>query len=280
LYLLSTLNLDDSSEEAKKPTSKNGAVAEIFGKNIPPPAPHFIHPIWLAFCSADILRDNTVKGLPRFWIAPSTSATFEPTTEWKLSETEPLHPLFIKSFNDGSMPIYSKGVRSDINYDPPYDKGFKDAEFTVNATTNVNGLTLPKEFSLNRYRPMPNGTSKEDLRLLSSVSAVVHEVLTQCPLTEFRPEITVPTVVTDYRVSNGGSIEEPDGLQYLLQPGAWREVEAVKASDEFRFKALRDQNIASRSIFKKPIFITFLAANLLAFLFVLRSKSKRKTSVN
>lgn len=268
------VDLQQEGTDIRNIKPKNEAVGAIYGFNIPRPGSHFMHPLWIAFISGEVIQQEKRDSLPRFWISLVRSATFTPITDWRILPTTPALAEYIRAFNAGSVPIYLDGKVKIHNYKAPFDRGFMESEYIMLNKTNLNGLTLPLEFELRRYVPLASATHTNDLWLASSIKGIVNEVLSSCSLREFKPKLTSSTLIGDYQVPRIDP-DKRDPLQYLLHPGDWRTMEEVQASDEFKYKAMRkDTKPIQTEFFLRAVLILGVISVIVFYLFLWRRSYK------
>lgn len=233
-HILRGKKLDGQS--VKRP---NDAVGAIYPTIVPKPGVHFSHVVWLAFISGAYLNADKERELPRMWIDPGRSVTFKPISKWDLKDSPPYISESIKFSNNGRVENYRDGKVVLREFAPPYEAGYLDAKYSLIQSTNISGITLPLKFSLNRYTKKQSASSAEDLKLLTSVTGVVHRIDMKCSIEKFTPELSVYTLVADYRVVGSGDPDTPRPLRYMLRKGAWRGEKEVRESDEYRNRELR-----------------------------------------
>ena len=60
----------------------------------------------------------------------------------------------------------------------------------------------------------------------------------KCSIEKFIPELSVTTLVADYRVVGSTDPDNPRPLRYFLKKGAWRGEMEVRESDEYHNREL------------------------------------------
>jgi hypothetical protein len=223
-------------QSVKRP---NDALGAIYPTIVPRPEAHYSHVVWLAFISGAYLNADKERRLPRMWNEPARSVTFKPISKWDLKDSPPYILESVKFGNNGKVEYYRDGKVSIREFAPPYEAGYLDAEYSLIQSTNISGITLPLKFSLNRYAKKKPASSAEDLRLLTSVTGVVHRIDMKCSIEKFIPELSVTTSVADYRVVGSTDPDNPRPLRYFLKKGAWRGEMEVRESDEYHNRELR-----------------------------------------
>ena len=135
---------------------------------------------------------------------------------------------------------------------PPYDKGFMDAKYNLNQTTNINGVTFPLSFAIDVFRRnRQNPKNANDLDLRFSLSGKVEKISLKTDLDSFQPNLT--GLVTDirdhrfalntrtgYNISSG--YEQP--LMYTIRKGeTWKTMRELKKTSEYKTLKRIQRNI-------------------------------------
>ena len=221
----------------KPQATANGA---IYSKTIPCPVSNFSQLVWLAFISGSYANGNETKELPLMWITPDRSIDYKPFTKWSFNEESPWLTEKIIFRNDGKAPVNSGIIEV---FPPPYDKGFMDAKYNLNQTTNINGVTFPLSFAIDVFRRnRQNPKNANDLDLRFSLSGKVEKISLKTDLDSFQPNLT--GLVTDirdhrfalntrtgYNISSG--YEQP--LMYTIRKGeTWKTMRELKKTSEYK----------------------------------------------
>ncbi len=147
--------------------------------------------------------------------------------QWTLSESRPAFATWVTYFDDGIVRT-PNGAAKRV---PPYDKGFTNAIFQVDAFTNVNDVAVPLSASLHLLRPRRGGTSSNDLDVLVEYQITLTNAGRAEEITDFQPALPGITAIRDERY----------GVLNYFGTNEWPTVEQLQNGEYF--KTLRSINM-------------------------------------
>lgn len=275
-----TLSGNPSARIAQQVGMVTKGVLPVLAANLSQ-APTHVAPIWFAFCSSGYLDHRKGDRMEPVWIVhPSMAEDPEvfPKVQIQRSTKAPYLPLKAKFFSTG----LTKTGRSDnetrtVRRKPPFDDGFKVAEFTATGVTNVVGQTFPIKASLTTFGPLPQAKTKDDLLPLmtweihtTAFDVVSHE--NENSAHPARPHLVseLMYVASDARLSQNKNVRS----DYTSTNG-WI------AENDPRFGELRQETLRMKSGLQepgRPLKIVFLLLFFaLSGLFILILARVRKT---
>jgi hypothetical protein len=184
-----------------------------------------VGPIWLAYASGCYLQSRTNQFIEPAMVFDGSGVTYGPPkhaelrAQWTLSDSSPRFPVWLAYFSDGYMELPSGRVRRP----KPYDAGFTNAVYCVEAFTNANGLQIPLASSLKIFKMKPNATASTDLYLFAEYQMNVSNIAHSIDVVRFQPEIPGITVVHDERF----------GRQAYYATNKWPTVEELRTGPYF-----------------------------------------------
>jgi len=169
---------------------------------------------WLAYCSEGFFDEYGKQQAPYIsWSdGPLDSTTnYLATARVSRMPDRPQLPTEVAFLHAGSYiePTASGRIQKPLG--APFAEGYTNVLFRVTAVTNLDGVMLPKDFSVCVYGLSRNPSGQRTIGLLTRIEATTTGIRTPCSIKEFVPRLTEPTLVEDGRVS----------LQYLAKPGPW-----------------------------------------------------------
>lgn len=154
--------------------------------------------LWLAYCSAADLSDNE--------LIPSIRAPKDVDCRPLRMEIERLQVDGLPLRFQQTCPGYitkreGKAVTRVAHYPPPFDAGWVDFEYQVDAFTNFMGTAIPLLFSAGFYLPLETGGAEMVRFCTTSVSGLVTRVSSLKSAVEM-PAFGQRANVYDYRFTN------------------------------------------------------------------------------
>jgi len=207
------------------PTGTNIA-AQIFPTQYPPPNGFPAIVVWFAYCSGAYISSATNNLLCSLSqeAHPYVTAYGRPVrSELEFLDTALHIPRKCLEFSDGAL----YGI--DVKKRPPvvlkhkfggaFSNGFVEAAYSVGETTNAGGLTLPKTFQLQQFRPREGSSSSNDVFVLAEFSGSLQSVEVGALNIGDDVQIQHESLVDDYR---GMKLDPPVELvQYFSPSKSW-----------------------------------------------------------
>jgi hypothetical protein len=224
--------------EAKKRQGEKMAPNTAFGRAYHGVVPHIeaareISPVWLSYASASYFRSRTNAAVEPGFVSDASGRIYGPPGhpqlrgQWTLSESRPAFATWVTYFDDGIVRT-PNGAAKRV---PPYDKGFTNAIFQVDAFTNVNDVAVPLSASLHLLRPRRGGTSSNDLDVLVEYQITLTNAGRAEEITDFQPALPGITAIRDERY----------GVLNYFGTNEWPTVEQLQNGEYF--KTLRSINM-------------------------------------
>jgi hypothetical protein len=166
--------------------------------------------VWLAFASGCYLEKNHFSKSRPVWAA--SRIVFSDPQGFLQTRCEFLDQLrrFPRSIDflcDGNAFIdLAEPPSTPIRYPAPFDKGFLKAKYEVTATATYDGSTVPMEFTLVVYNPLPNGNTTNDLFPAWHITGRVSSIKRMEEALDVRPETAGVMVVRDLRYSSNAPV--------------------------------------------------------------------------
>jgi hypothetical protein len=191
---------------------------------------------YTSFCYLSQIKDSKLEPVIDFPLSTGIYSLENPIkqrAEWTLDVKEPKLPVKAVFFDDG----YKRGQRLGKNYKRavPYDAGFTNAIYSVEAFTNMNGLRLPSVAVLNVFSPKdktwsPNalGKTRSELLLHSRYLITLTNASAHCSISLFRPIIDDECIVTDVR------FVDQTGLLSYFSNSEWPTESSIRGSEGFK----------------------------------------------
>jgi len=224
--------------------SVNDSSAVIYERlNLPPPEYMTTFGVWFAYASSGFFQLETNRIGHILWIEPVwllKGVTF-PTIVEKIAASPSL-PARVEIFSEGLL--YSNQRRQQpTKLPPPYDRGYRMADYEAVELTNFGGWTLPRKFVWKQYRPGA-GASSNDIGLALTSTGILEEA-TAVETTTVVPELASATLTLDHRFAadNPPAAE----LRYLNTNRVW----LPKTSERLRslhLAAARQQREANAAL--------------------------------
>lgn len=161
-------------------------------------------PSWQgAVCNKSALTFRLLRHLPMAWFAFGSQAYLDssedelvaPYTEDPTpvpmkcivtrSEVEPRLPGRVLFLSDG----YDRRFGTPMEYSPPFDRGFTNADYKVTEWTNLSDLRIPRKFIAHIYRPGPSG-----LEVVLVIQGSASEIRAGCSHPTLLPRIPAGTI--------------------------------------------------------------------------------------
>jgi len=174
---------------------------------------NFSHSIWLAYalCTESKPITKIDKG---YALGDEREGSFDLELQESLSSKGELKKVW-RVRNPGLVFIIDGKTRPE---DPPYDKGYTQAELECGEFTDINGQNLPKTITWKVFSPRRPGFSADDLKSVLIVTFISETIKKSSTNVDFRPITTGPTIARDYRLKlASGASDSP----YLTTNGWW-----------------------------------------------------------
>jgi hypothetical protein len=185
-----------------------------------------VGPIWLAYASACYLQGRTNDLVEPAMAFDGSGDRYGPPlhkklkAKWTLSETEPRFPTRVVYLSDG----YMRSPSGQVRRPPPYDAGFTNAVYEVDAFTNVTGTSFPLTSSLKVYRPRAAAATNKGLYLFVEYRINLTSIATTVQVATFQPAIPGVTMLQDER----------SGRLFYNATSTWPTVEELSATPYFQ----------------------------------------------
>lgn len=240
-------------------------------------------PIWLAYGSSHYFATNTAKRTPPLWPLRDEFIAYSGYSLPVTWETDPNSPHLLKalSFDNegigfvteagGTTPTMSKTIR----LSPPYDSGFREAEYKVLASTNLNGMSFPLEFELTVFRVIRYSKTKTTEKRLSYTGRLSSLDINVFARQRFTPDPkNLHPLIGDNRFK---SVDPSVSVVYILTNSNWPSKDIVlpifqKARDKTSRTSAVNRS-ASPSVFPYVLLVTVCAPPLVW----LALRKKRRT---
>lgn len=213
---------------------------------------NFSHAIWLAYalCTESKPITKIDKG---YALGDEREGSFDLELQESLSSKGELKKVW-RVRNPGLVFIIDEKTRPE---DPPYDKGYTQAELECGEFTDINGQNLPKTITWKVFSPRRPGFSADDLESVLIVTFISETIKKPSTNVDFRPITTGPTIARDYRLKlASGASDSP----YLTTNGWWS-----TNSESFRQLAARlriEKKFPYSRLLGVVIFLIFSAASI------------------
>lgn len=261
-----------SVSKSQRPRNFIYSTGIISTNSIPRTDMRLISPIWFAFissCSTDLRAGGKMKPLSFY---PDKVFYDERFSNEAVAEYDgPLasFPKYIALLNSGSE-LGPMGGGKFVTYGKPYDRGFTNAIYSVTAFTNINSISVPRDFSYLCLAPTANGTKSSDLFVNQRFDGRVHAARSGNSLPSLRPRIVELTMVQDSRLYLGTN-------KYTYTTKRWMETnESALQAPYQNIKQLIEKRLTgrkqyraspSRRIVVAVLFVTALIAPAALFYF-------------
>ncbi len=207
------------------PSGTNMA-AQILPTQYPPPNGFPAIVVWFAYCSGNYIScatNNLLCSLSQE-AHPYVTAYGRPVrSELEYLDTTLHIPRRCLEFSDGAL----YGI--DVTKRPPvilghrfggvFSNGFMEVAYNVGETTNAGGLTIPKLFQLQQFRPREGSTSTNDVFVLAEFDGCLQSVELGASNIGNGVQVQPNAFVDDYR---GMKLDPPVELvQYFSPSSSW-----------------------------------------------------------
>lgn len=243
--------------------------ARIFSGQVPPAEGTDVTPLWLAFASAPYLNTIHNQLLKQMWYV--TDDVFQNTPIKGIVLMHKSAPFLVESINfisDGST-VTSKGAP--YRFPKPFGTGFLQASFLASEFADVQGLQIPKLFSLEVLVPKSMGTTTNDLVCITSWHGRVTNANYLVGSLDGHPKLAGKAIVKDHRTLTQSNAVI--AKSYLITNN-WLK------TNEARFVAIttppnlkRDERM--RSV-RMAFVVCFLGLSIIAFVLLLKSSESNK----
>jgi hypothetical protein len=188
----------------------------------------YVPVLWLAFCQACYITQNTPRLMPAYSISLVRG---ELDCEVDLLDQGLRLPSRIVYWNDG---YFYRLKRAKLP--PPFDNGFKDAEYVVTEKTNMPTIgVVPLGFTLKVFQPKPGAKTATDIGVMQEFSARV-ETVSGRARSSFVPELPAEKPITfrDFRFVSSNRVYRPAYDSFNYVSNRWLGTEEVKALPQFQ----------------------------------------------
>jgi hypothetical protein len=177
-----------------------------------------INYLWLAYASRCYFSGLSTNHLIPIWMLDDPSlrdAGYTVPAIWQLQTRPPQLPARVIYLNDGThRTVSADHVPITFRYAAPFDQGFTNAEYQVQASTNVDGLVIPTEFTFTRYYVQGEHLI---VRTLTQGNATV--VRKGTTVSEFRPQFEGRAIAFDKRFRK--EKDPVPSVRYWVTNGEW-----------------------------------------------------------
>lgn len=235
----------------------NAATAVLLSGECPPVDASYAALLAFAFTPPREKRDGGSKLLPQTWDDGNPRAIRLRRGDWKRL---PDPPYLVSSavYAWAGKESLPDGTLTSISTSDVTDPLEMAARYDVDGVTNVNGLTLPLNFSLTRF------DTRQARRVVTTVVASVVSAGLCSSDEALEAEMTAKTFVSDYRLSAEGL--KGGQLGYLLNSNALPSVEELKRSRRYQ-RALASSGVSAPTPYLRWILLCFLAVPPVVLLF-------------
>lgn len=177
-------------------------IANVRTGNVPDYDYHHNSHLWFAFGSQCYLRQTTTDRLPCILMRPRNSADCTVKATWTP------HPkadgiLAAAVFDEGKIEMLNGEV---MDRPPPFDRGFTNLVYHVQAFTNIGASFVPLRFSFEMFRPRENALSSADIITEWRLEGIVESVR-DGPGNVAPPQILARTRVEDFRSADFSNVK-------------------------------------------------------------------------
>jgi hypothetical protein len=204
-----------------------------------------VGPIWLTYASGCYFRSRTNDQVEPAMLFDGSGITYGPpkhpklSARWALTDSSPSFPVRVAYFSSGE--IQSPNGR--VARPRPYNAGFTNAIYQVEAFTNMGGLMIPCRSSLKVFKMRADATANTDLALFVEYRVDLTNIVRSIDITSFQPEIPGVTLLEDARFGQ---------LNYFASNG-WPEVSTLQTGAYFT--AVRNINKRQARVAPSTVFV-------------------------
>lgn len=240
----------------------NSGVAMIIPDNVPNPTHNRCEALWLAFCSSWYFQTNTLQQARQLWLSRAVT--------WDAVFTNILVKASWQLLPENNQYL------ANIDYYPtsrnPQDQVYPLVTYRTLRTKEVESVTVPMEFNYIRF----NERNRKEKIPFETYFCQVTNVQSIPPLEDFKPKISVPVMMSDYRFSTDKmGVHE---LRQLITNGVWQEKHEALSSKQYKTQKRVALQVAKQPISRpRKYVIGFLIANALIFGYVMIKNRHNKT---
>ena len=201
----------------------------VESNEIPPDDWTTINYLWLAYASTCYFSGLSTNQLIPIWMLDDPGlrdAGFTVPAIWRLQAGSPQLPVRVIYLNDGTHHTVSTD-RAPITfrYAAPFAQGFTNAEYQVLASTNIDGLVIPTQFTFTRYY-----VDRERLLVRTVTRGNATVVRKGTSVSDFRPQFTGRAITIDKRFRNA---KDPvPNVPYWVTNGNWPKIDNLSSAYE------------------------------------------------
>ncbi len=243
------------------------------------PAHHLtLTPIWLAYHAAGVYQlEDTTKILPPWLSGQQLSVTNLVSVSYQ--SVSPGGPFMAACIFKSPGKVWKRDQTAThmVTLPPPYDNGYKAAEYTTLEYTNVSGLNFPQRFQFTKYRRKPKAQNANDLEIAYILRAgVTNIVLKSDPSFEAPPKLTPSAIIGDRRQEVIQVLEETKRRVFVYRStnGNWATVEQARSAAQRTIKPAGNATKGSQRI--GFVILAFAFVSLL--LIVILNRKQQQTS--
>lgn len=206
----------------------NVATARVIKSDFPPVDPTSVALIWFGFTPPRLQTFGTNEMLLQIWDDGSAPKSRFRQARWN-SFPEAPHLVSNASFNWTGKQILANGAIEDIKISDVTNPLETAASYEVASTTNLNGMVIPLNFKLTRFKAKTSTVNKFQVANIVNLSVV--RISQFSSPEELNVQIPGKTFFSDYRLSSGELQGRP--LNYI-DTNPPPEVSAVKDSKLYK----------------------------------------------
>jgi hypothetical protein len=183
--------------------------------------------LWFTFASPAHL-DSLPEGVLQPYFEFETTPEFLGAAAIVRSQSPPYLPESTVIFNDGIMSP-TRFRSNERRWSPPYDRGFKNAEYRSKEWTSYHRMLFPSVAELAVYAPGGQRASSNDLRLSHTWTIRVTNISHSISAVSLAPQLPGLAFISDERFRS-------DGLAQIRYTNtSWPAASSVMASAEFEY---------------------------------------------
>jgi hypothetical protein len=229
--------------------------------------------LWFTFASPAHL-DSLPEGLIQPYFEFETTPEFLASAVIARRPSPPNLPESAVIFSDGLIRATSFRP-NERRLAPPYDQGFRNAEYQVKQWTNYHGMSFPLAADIAVYAPGGQRASSNDVRMLTTWTIRVTNVSHSASALSLAPQLPGLAFISDERFRS-------DGLaQVRYTNTSWPAVTSVVASAEFEYvkkftesmKREKQQNVSRTAV----LFALLIVSSPFAYVCVRLLRGKQRS---